>query len=163
MTVGLETAQRTAVERLGRIDIDLIGEDATAAELQDIHDVAFDVESVSKEFFNEISNWYFWALPQVQFPKDTVVDEDDEKHRATSLIRFLTRIIFCWFLKEKGLVPESLLSEKSISEILTNLDDNSCSYHQGILQNLFLPLSIKEWEKILMEYLIVLLRKMKVS
>ena len=137
MTVGLETAQRTAVERLGRIDIDLIGEDATAAELQDIHDEAFDVESVSQEFFNEISNWYFWALPQVDFPKDTVSSSEEEKHRATSLIRFLTRIIFCWFLKEKGLIPDSLFKRKELEDILVDLEDDHCTYHQGILQNLF--------------------------
>lgn len=137
MTVGLEAFQRTAVERLSRIDIDLIGEDATAAQLQDIHDEAFDVESVSQEFFNEISNWYFWALPQVDFPKDTVSTSEEEKHRATSLIRFLTRIIFCWFLKEKGLIPDSLFKRKELEDILVDLEDDHCTYHQGILQNLF--------------------------
>ena len=39
MTVGLEAFQRTAA-KTSFTDIDLIGEDATAAQLQDIHDEA---------------------------------------------------------------------------------------------------------------------------
>jgi len=138
MRVGPGQSVRTAVERLSMVDIETAGDDTSAAELQDLHDRAFDVESVSKEFFNEISNWYFWALSEVKFPTDTLKDgDDDEKLRATSLIRFLTRIIFCWFLKEKRLIPESLFREKFLADILKNLDDDSCTYHQGILQNLF--------------------------
>ena len=137
MRVGPEQSVRTAVERLKDVDVERLDEGITAAQLQDIHDKAFDVESVSKDFFNEISNWYFWALSEVEFPDDTVKDGDDEKHRATSLIRFLTRIIFCWFLKEKNLIPDSLFKEKDLAGILKDLDPDSCSYHQGILQNLF--------------------------
>ncbi len=137
MRVGSGQSVRTAVERLAMVDIETAGEDTTAAALQDLHDRAFDVESVSKEFFNEISNWYFWALSQVEFPTDTLAGDDNEKHRATSLIRFLTRMIFCWFLKEKDLIPPSLFREKDLTDILVDLDDDSSTYHQGILQNLF--------------------------
>ncbi|MDA7891875.1 Eco57I restriction-modification methylase domain-containing protein [Akkermansiaceae bacterium] len=137
MRVGSGQSVRTAVERLSKVDIELVGENIKAAELQQLHNEAFDVESVSKEFFNEISNWYFWALSQVEFPEDTLKDGDDEKHRATSLIRFLTRIIFCWFLKQKDLIPPSLFNEKDLTDILVDLDDDSYTYHQGILQNLF--------------------------
>ena len=137
MRVGPNQSVRTAVERLALVDIDTAGEDTSAAELQELHDRAFDVESVSKEFFSEISNWYFWALSQgnVEFPNDR--KEGENEHRATSLIRLLTRIIFCWFLKEKGLVPESLFRKKNLADTLVDLDPDSCTYHQGILQNLF--------------------------
>ncbi len=137
MHVGPDQSVRTAVERLTMLNIETAGENTTAAELQDLHDRAFDVESVSREFFNEISNWYFWALSQVEFPVDTLTDDDSEKHRATSLIRFLTRMIFCWFLKEKGLIPANLFRQKDLADILVDLDPDSCTYHQGILQNLF--------------------------
>ncbi len=68
----------------------------------------FNVELLDKRFYRELANWYFWALPQVEFPADT--EKDSEKRRATSLIRLLTRLIFCWFLKEKGVVPKNSLS-----------------------------------------------------
>jgi hypothetical protein len=95
----------------------------------------FNVELLNKRFYRELANWYFWALPQVDFPAD--VEKDDERRRATSLIRLLTRLIFCWFLKEKGLIPEKLFVEAELTNILTDLDPGSCSYHQAILQNLF--------------------------
>ncbi len=95
----------------------------------------FNVELLNKRFYKELANWYFWALPQVQFPTD--VSEDDEKRRATSLIRLLTRLIFCWFLKEKGLVPESLFNETDLKSILKELKSDSSSYYHAILQNLF--------------------------
>lgn len=135
--VGPGQSVRTTVERLAQIDIEAIGDAISAGDLQTLHDRAFDVEAVSKEFFNEITNWYFWALPQVDFPTDTVGDDDMEKHRATSVIRLLTRVIFCWFLKEKGLIPDSLVHEQKLAEILIDLDPDSCTYYQGILQNLF--------------------------
>lgn len=95
----------------------------------------FNVELLNKRFYRELANWYFWALPQVEFPADA--EPDAEKRRATSLIRLLTRLIFCWFLKEKGLIPDSLFQEPELRDILSDLSPDSCSYHQGILQNLF--------------------------
>lgn len=135
--IGKGQQVRTAAERLHLIDIEALDPEITAQELQEHHNKAFDVESVSQDFFNEISNWYFWALSQVEFPQDTALEGKEEKHRATSLIRFLTRIIFCWFLKEKGLIPESLFNRKELEAMLVDLDDDHCTYHQGILQNLF--------------------------
>lgn len=95
----------------------------------------FNVELLNKRFYKELANWYFWAIPQVEFPTD--VQGDDEKRRATSLIRLLTRLIFCWFLKEKGLVPESLFNETDLKSILKEFKSDSSNYYHAILQNLF--------------------------
>ena len=95
----------------------------------------FNVELLNKRFYRELANWYFWALPQVEFPTDT--EKDDEKRRATSLIRLLTRFIFCWFLKEKGLIVEKLFVEAELKPILKDLAADASTYHQAILQNLF--------------------------
>lgn len=95
----------------------------------------FNVELLNKRFYRELADWYFWALPQVEFPAD--IEKDDEKRRATSLIRLLTRLIFCWFLKEKGLIPENLFVEAELDKILTELDAGESTYYQAILQNLF--------------------------
>ena len=95
----------------------------------------FNVELLNQRFYRELANWYFWALPQVEFPADT--EKDDDKRRATSLIRLLTRLIFCWFLKEKGLIPEKLFVEAELQRILADLAPDASTYHQAILQNLF--------------------------
>jgi adenine-specific DNA-methyltransferase len=86
-------------------------------------------------FYRELANWYFWALPQVDFPAD--IEKDDEKRRATGLIRLLTRLIFCWFLKEKELVPDELFAESDLRNILKDLSPNTSTYNEAILQNLF--------------------------
>lgn len=95
----------------------------------------FNVELLNRRFYRELANWYFWALPQVEFPADT--EKDDDRRRATSLIRLLTRLIFCWFLKEKGLIPEKLFVEAELKRILADFAPDACTYHQAILQNLF--------------------------
>ena len=95
----------------------------------------FNVELLNKKFYRELSSWYLWALRYVNFPDD--VEKDKERRDATSLIRLLTRVIFCWFLKEKGLIPERLFNETELAKILVDLKPESCTFHQGILQNLF--------------------------
>lgn len=95
----------------------------------------FNVELLNKRFYRELANWYFWALPQVDFPAD--IEKDDDKRRATGLIRLLTRLIFCWFLKEKGLVPDKLFAEADLKRILKDLSPNASTYNEAILQNLF--------------------------
>ena len=95
----------------------------------------FNVELLNKRFYRELANWYFWALPQVDFPADT--EKVAEKRHATSLIRLLTRLVFCWFLKEKGLIPETLFVEAELKTLLNDLSPEVSTYHQAILQNLF--------------------------
>ena len=99
----------------------------------------FNIELLNNRFYKELSNWYFWALPQVEFPND--LEPDDEKRRATGLIRLLTRLIFCWFLKEKdGLIPEKLFNSTDVAKILRGFDpetETSSTYYLAILQNLF--------------------------
>ncbi len=99
----------------------------------------FNIELLNSRFYKELSNWYFWALDQVEFPAD--LEPDKEKRNATGLIRLLTRLIFCWFLKEKdGLIPEKLFHPTDLSKILKGFDpesESSSTYYQAILQNLF--------------------------
>ncbi len=110
----------------------------------------FNIELLNDRFYRELANWYFWALPQVEFPDDREPDsrflkEEDrlknqEKRRATGLIRLLTRLIFCWFLKEKSLIPEKLFHPTDLAQFLKGFDpesETSSTYYQAILQNLF--------------------------
>ncbi len=98
----------------------------------------FNVELLNKRFYQDLANWYFWALPQVEFPAD--LEPDSEKRRATGLIRLLTRLIFCWFLKEKELVPDKLFHPADLAKLLKGFDpesETSSTYYHAILQNLF--------------------------
>ena len=94
-----------------------------------------DTSELNKRFFNELANWYFWAVNQVTFPDDA--GEDVEVRNATSVIRLLTRLIFVWFIKEKGLVPDALFNPNDLEDILKNLNPEKSTYYKAILQNLF--------------------------
>ncbi|WP_337871664.1 TaqI-like C-terminal specificity domain-containing protein, partial [Ignavibacterium sp.] len=95
---------------------------------------AFSVEKVTKQFYKEIANWYFWALKKVKFPDDA---EAEKNGREISVIRLITRLIFIWFMKVRKLVPEELFNEDAVKEILTDLKLSNDNYYKAILQNLF--------------------------
>ncbi|MBD2319679.1 Eco57I restriction-modification methylase domain-containing protein [Phormidium tenue] len=90
-----------------------------------------DVSLLNKQFYKEVSTWYFHACKQVVFPKDAKPDNQE------SLIRLITRLMFVWFLKEKGLVPDALFDKEDIQSILKSLEPQESTYYKAILQNLF--------------------------
>jgi len=94
-----------------------------------------DSSELNKRFFQEIANWYFWAAQNVVFPVDAHPDPDTRT--ALSLIRLLTRLIFVWFLKEKGLIGDDLFNRAKLDKLLTYADANDSTYYKAILQNLF--------------------------
>lgn len=96
---------------------------------------AFSVEKVTKQFYQEIANWYFWALDIVNYPDDE--EKDKEKRNAKNLIRLITRIIFIWFMKEKNLVPSTLFEKSFVDKLINYKDKNGSTYYKAILQNLF--------------------------
>ncbi len=134
---------RTATERLQMLDLAAIRADLSGLsplEIQQRHDDAFDVEKVSKDFYREIANWYFWALKHVKFPKNAPKEQDGRDH--SSVIRLITRLIFCWFMREKGLIPDVLFNEARLAAMLEgfaprNTGNKDSVFYRAILQNLF--------------------------
>jgi len=96
-----------------------------------------DVNILNKKFFQELANWYFWAMENVSFPDD--LEKKKEVRNATNLIRLITRIVFIWFIKEKSLVPNTLFNKSYLDKILKDFNKNkkSQNYYHAILQNLF--------------------------
>lgn len=107
----------------------------TFDELHAAWEEVFNVELLNKRFYQELSDWYFWARHNVSFPAD--LERDEENRNSTSVIRLITRLIFCWFLKEKGLLPDNLFDEREMREVLVTLSDDDSTYYRAILQNLF--------------------------
>ncbi|MFU2124585.1 Eco57I restriction-modification methylase domain-containing protein, partial [Ornithobacterium rhinotracheale] len=104
---------------------------------------AFSVESLSKEFYNELFAWYQWVLSEqvgITFPNNIDNPDDDRWKLEEQVIRLITRLLFVWFIKQKGLVPDILFKEKNLSEILKEFQPESAeqgNYYNAILQNLF--------------------------
>lgn len=108
----------------------------------------FSVEVLTKAFYQELSDWYAWAIMVVRFPNDLTTLEDNQKYNSEAMIRLITRLIFVWFLKQRHLVPDEFFDEQYIaSELIegftphdiVNLFGKSydSKYYKGILQNLF--------------------------
>jgi len=119
---------RTASDRLYAL-----AGNASFASIRD----AFSVEALSKQFYGELSDWYFWALTQVKFPNDLPELKDKEFRNATMTIRLITRLMFVWFLKKKGIIPECLFNKSQLDEWLLYKDLCDSTYYKAILQNLF--------------------------
>jgi len=137
ITVRPGEGLRTAAERIQMLDLSAVGRilfGIPALAIQQRHDEAFDVEKLTKAFHQEIANWYFWAREHAVFPKDAPVDADGKP--SLMLIRLLTRLIFCWFLREKrnpqtsqGLIPDALFQPRQIQDLLKDPSPDSCTYH----------------------------------
>ena len=111
----------------------------------------FSVSILSKKFYTELSNWYFWAIKHVTFPSESqYTDEKNYEQKAQNIIRLLTRLLFVWFIKEKRLIPEDLfdldkLQKNILKKISPIHEENSLFqeeskesvYYKAILQNLF--------------------------
>ena len=96
---------------------------------------AFSVETLTKEFYAELSNWYFWALQNVDFPNDE--KQDKEIANSTAVIRLITRLMFVWFLKQKKLIREELFDTQELEKMLNYNDKTGSTFYKAILQNLF--------------------------
>ena len=119
----------------------------------------FSVSLLNKKFYQELSNWYFWATQHVTFPGEPTISDAHHKkakledllqeHRATNVIRMLTRLLFVWFIKEKKLIPEELFELDALQkDILNEISpyhergmfkerNKESIYYKAILQNLF--------------------------
>ena len=112
----------------------------------------FSTKTVTDKFYKEIRNWYFWAQKsehQVQFPNDPTdqTSQTNAKFNGDNLIRLITRLIFTWFMKEKGLVNRDLFEPEFLKKALRDFYpqaifsgkslDKSCTFYRAILQNLF--------------------------
>ena len=93
-----------------------------------------DTEELNRRFYKDLFNWFEWAQAEAKFPEEKNKQSNSQEH----VIRLITRILFIWFIKEKGLVSDELFNEHEISTLLKNYSrENGDSYYRTVLQNLF--------------------------
>ncbi len=141
-----------SLTRPHRAHVEILG-DLSLASLQNSHGFSnfvtlhaawqktLNIQTLNQDFFIKIRNWFYWARLHAKFPPDATKDADGRDSEA--LIRLLTRLIFCWFLREKGLIPDNLFASDKIKTFLAGWHpdqadtDRDGRYYKAILQNLF--------------------------
>jgi len=134
--VSPELPKKTFITRVGRCEF---------KSLEDIKK-AFSVQPLTKDFYEEIQTWFYHALEncgkEIFFPGG---------QKEENLIRLITRLMFVWFIKQMGLVPEKLFDPKELKNIVKDFG-NGHNYYNAILQNLFFatlnrPINERGWAK----------------
>lgn len=93
-----------------------------------------DTDKLNQKFYKELFDWFIRAVDESKFPTDEARTLPGEEH----IIRLITRLLFVWFIKEKGLVSDDLFNEAKISDLLVDYNlETGDSYYRTVLQNLF--------------------------
>lgn len=139
--VKLSQPHRAHLDILLRLSLKNLGEKNRPSNFRQLYDAWIETLSTQKlneAFYKELAWWYMWAVKEVEFPKGG--GEEADKRNAIGVIRLLTRLIFVWFIKERGLVPQALFERDTLRALLKEAPDSapeSSNYYQAILQNLF--------------------------
>lgn len=139
--VRIANPRRAHVDILASLALENLGERRRPSNFRELYDAwieTLSTQALNKRFYTELAWWYFWAVAQVDFPKGG--GREANKRNSVAVIRLLTRLIFVWFIKEKGLVPEVLFERDALNRLLksdpaANPDDSA--YYLAVLQNLF--------------------------
>ena len=95
---------------------------------------ALDTEELNRRFYRDLFAWFERAVETAKFPTKERVTLSSEEH----VMRLITRLMFVWFVKEKGLVAEDLFIENQVRDLLRDYDaEGGDSYYRTVLQNLF--------------------------
>jgi hypothetical protein len=108
--------------------------------------------ALNERFYREVAAWYFWAMSHKDVTLPRAIEglrdrEEREKQRSVFFIRLLTRLIFCWFLQEKRLIPRDLFRTRIAQDLLKDSSPKTGTYYRAFLQNLFFGTLNQEQEK----------------
>jgi hypothetical protein len=155
MRIDCESPHAAHTRILASISLPSLGGMAEIRSMDDLHkaiDSRLSVQALNSKFYGELSNWFHWASGAIRLPRAPLhlqgqdAKAADLEGRKLFTVRLLCRVILCWFLKEKGLVPEALLrlssaTGKQIGVIGGSKADKkfraSSLYYKSVLQNLF--------------------------
>ncbi|WP_423068975.1 Eco57I restriction-modification methylase domain-containing protein [Devosia sp. CN2-171] len=135
LNIAIAHPHRGHLSILGKLDYQVMRpRPANFDELYAGWQAALSTKTLNETFYKELSHWFFWARGLVTFP------EGAGSKTEVPLIRLLTRVIFCWFIKERGLIPHALFRLEQIRPLLKTdpgLEQDEGNYYRAVLQNLF--------------------------
>ena len=139
--VRLSNPHRAHLDILASLSLSNLGGKRRPSSFRDLYDAwieTLSTEKLNENFYRQLAWWYHWAVKEVRFPKGGGKKEDERN--AIGVIRLLTRLIFVWFIKERGLVQDALFDLDALKTLLKQAPDEQPEeghYYNAILQNLF--------------------------
>ncbi len=135
--INLDSPKRAHIDILSELHLRSLIEIEDVTNFDTLHKAwegILNTEALNKQFYRKLFAWYEWAVKEATFPTDENRMIKPEEH----VIRLITRLLFIWFIKEKGLVADELFNKAQVQNLLTeNGFDNGDSYYRAVLQNLF--------------------------
>ncbi|GAB3761212.1 hypothetical protein [Spirosoma pomorum] len=103
------------------------------------------IRELNNRFYKELSTWYYIAISTIKLPIKASYHANDAENVQHFTVRLICRTLFCWFLKEKGLIDRRLLELYDLRDVPVDLlpDTGAAdflsrnSYYRGVLQNVF--------------------------
>ena len=145
--IGFNDPHRAHIDILFDLALEPLNQTHGVRNFVELHrawEKTLDTEALNKKFYRELFAWFEWAVVEGKFPTDKNRTLKPEEH----IIRLITRLLFIWFIKEKGLIANALFNEAQISPLLKDYDrDTGDSYYRAVLQNLFFATLNTEIEK----------------
>lgn len=89
---------------------------------------AFDISIINRKFYDEINEAFTDLLKQLNKKGTPFTNEEDKVQFA---IRLIGRIIFCWFLKRKGVLHDAAISSEAVKA------HSQKNYYLDLLEPLF--------------------------
>ncbi|WP_166141587.1 TaqI-like C-terminal specificity domain-containing protein [Methylosinus sp. RM1] len=140
--INLARPHRAHVEILADLSLAALARRRAPSDFRALYDLWLETLSaaeLNKRFYEELADWFAWASTSapLAFPKGQGAGEGANE---IALIRLLTRLMFVWFIKEKGLVPEALFDGLSLAKLLKeppSATPGGYGYYLAVLQNLF--------------------------
>ncbi len=95
ITIGPEERLRTASERIAKLKLGADAARMSALEIQNVHNDAFDVEQVTKKFFDDYTKVYF------DLQDDLTEQTGDKRWAHDYSLQFVNRMMFLYFVQRK--------------------------------------------------------------
>ena len=109
--INLREPHRAHLDILAELHLESLLETERVRNFDTLHKAwegVLNTETLNRKFYRELYEWYDWAKSECRFP---------DGETDTQVIRMITRLLFVWFLKEKGLVPAELFVETSVARL----------------------------------------------
>ena len=119
--IKIDNPNRAHIEILFDLTFEKLQQDTAFSNFVELHNAwqkTLDIKLLNEKFYKEIAYWFFWAVNQVEFPDDDPYYAKRETRNTENVIRLLTRVIFCWFMKEKRLIKPELFSQEDIEKLM---------------------------------------------